>query len=1231
MTHNPRNLLSGIVIRFLLLVSFFALAPSTGSAAPDKPQVKNAQALIHRIAPTKPGHTLLTDAVYHDQIVVKFREGTRIRLRNKVLKALNGKNLAQLHDMLDKHGRPRVSRLFSRSEAGLDDDKTRGEARTHQQLADLNLYYMVQPPSGASEQDVESLIDDLNAMDIVEIAYPEPKAEPAAADIPPTTPDFEADQGHLNSAPQGVDAHYGWTLPGGQGLGTRFIDVEYGWRSTHEDLKAPFFAAGNFSSGTLSGNSSNDNHGTAVLGEILGDANGFGITGIAPQAEYGVSSATQGVAQAINTAAAQLSPGDVILIELHMKGPASGQTCTCNCGQFEFVPMEYTQADFDAIKAATANGIVVVEAGGNGSMDLDSAIYKGMFDRNVRDSGAILVGAGNSTNHGPTCWTNYGTRIDVQGWGNNVYTTGYGNLFKGDTSAPDPNQYYTATFSGTSSASPIIVGSVLAMEGYRKQNYGTVIAPEQMRLLLSMLGTPQASSPKHIGPLPDIHAMADRMGVDSDLDGLTDQQEVQFGTDIHQVDTDHDGVSDYREVCYDGDCSTYNPAPGGGDMNALDPDTDHDGLTDGDELLLYGSSPVAIDGDGDGLSDFDEVHVYGTNPGKSDSDGDGLNDQEEIVQYHTDPLNADSDGDLLNDYDEVITYHTDPNNPDSDGDGFTDGQEVQAGMDPLQYDGEAHPWLGTVTGRVTTPDGRGLAGVTFWDVTKYPQTVTTDANGYFVQRGYTSGQTVYFNTFGVPGYTLTPSGWSGAPFAHSGGAEVARNFIATQNTGTVSGRVTKDDGSALAGATFWDVVKYPLTFTTAADGSFIQTGYQAGQTAYFNYFVVSGYSLTPSGWSGAPFIHDGSAMTGKDFVATQKTGTVSGRITSPDGKGISGLTFWDVQRYPQTVTTASDGSFILTGYNAGDNVLFNTNGISGYMVTPSGWNGQSFTHDGSAIKHRDYVAVPNGSTTWLGTVTGRVTTPDGRGLAGVTFWDVTKYPQTVTTDANGYFVQSGYTSGQTVYFNTFVVPGYTLTPSGWSGAPFTYSGSAEVARNFIATQNTGTVSGRVTKDDGSALAGATFWDVVKYPLTFTTAADGSFIQTGYQAGQTAYFNYFVVSGYSLTPSGWSGAPFIHDGSAMTGKDFVATQKTGTVSGRITSPDGKGISGITLWDVTKYPQTVTTASDGSFTITGYQGGENVLLNTNGATDYDITPSGWDGQTFVHDGSAITKRDFIAVHK
>ena len=53
------------------------------------------------------------------------------------------------------------------------------------------------------------------------------------------------------------------------------------------------------------------------------------------------------------------------------------------------IPVEYWQANYDAISAATTAGLTVVEAAGNGQMNLDDDRYHNRFDKDSRDSGAI--------------------------------------------------------------------------------------------------------------------------------------------------------------------------------------------------------------------------------------------------------------------------------------------------------------------------------------------------------------------------------------------------------------------------------------------------------------------------------------------------------------------------------------------------------------------------------------------------------------------------------------------------------------------------------------------------------------------------------------------------------------------------------------------------------------------------------------------------------------------------
>jgi subtilisin family serine protease len=230
--------------------------------------------------------------------------------------------------------------------------------------------------------------------------------------------------------------------------------VEYSWVLDHEDLELD--PANIDTQATLSDPFNDTDHGTAVLGELGGGTNSYGVAGIVPATTMLVAPANTvehgyNPARAITLAAGVLNPGDAILIEQQFGV----------CGGTHFGPLEWLQSVFDAVAAATALGVVVVEAAGNGNVNLDDPACNNLFDRNVRDSGAIIVGAGDSGTRARLSFSSYGSRVDLQGWGNNVTTTGYGDLFN----PGDERQEYTSVFSGTSSASPIVTGAALAIQG----------------------------------------------------------------------------------------------------------------------------------------------------------------------------------------------------------------------------------------------------------------------------------------------------------------------------------------------------------------------------------------------------------------------------------------------------------------------------------------------------------------------------------------------------------------------------------------------------------------------------------------------------------------------------------------------------------------------------------------------------------------------------------------------
>jgi PKD repeat protein len=116
-----------------------------------------------------------------------------------------------------------------------------------------------------------------------------------------------------------------------------------------------------------------------------------------------------------------------------------------------------------------------------------------------------MVGAGD-LNHVPEWFTNYGTRVDVHGFGSNVYTLGYGDLYGSDTT-----NFYTATFGGTSSASPIIVGACAILQGIHKETHGRPLDYTEMHDLLKTHSTPQYPHSKAIGPMPNLQGSCDQV------------------------------------------------------------------------------------------------------------------------------------------------------------------------------------------------------------------------------------------------------------------------------------------------------------------------------------------------------------------------------------------------------------------------------------------------------------------------------------------------------------------------------------------------------------------------------------------------------------------------------------------------------------------------------------------------------------------------------------------------
>lgn len=449
------------------------------------------------------------------ELIVIFRREAGLRVTKGEFKSSKGIDVTPLTNLLASEGIV-IYPIFALSEEELES----------QEIPDLSVYYKID----ASDHRLDQLAEYLRSLNFVEAAYVKPPTLLGQPPNPPT-PDFTNHQGYLNASPEGVNAKFAWGCQGGTGLNVDIIDIEYGWLFDHEDLrKNQSFCI----DGQISNKIEDREHGTKVLGVIRGDRNEFGITGICPDAFMRTCSLDpQGSAHAIDVASASLDPGDIILIVIQQYGPRYGFMPRWPGSQYGCIPIEWWPDDFDAIRRAVKRGLIVVEIAGNGHENLDDPIYDqkpedfpdswtNPFNRSNPNSGAIIVGEGEPLRNPQ--WaparsrldeSNYGTRVDVQGWGWAITTCHGGDLWGGPLATPpDPKnlpeqRWYTGGFGGTCGAAAIVTGVIGCLQGVLRANNRFPLSSLTARELLRSTGLPQQDAPgrpstQRIGNFPNL-------------------------------------------------------------------------------------------------------------------------------------------------------------------------------------------------------------------------------------------------------------------------------------------------------------------------------------------------------------------------------------------------------------------------------------------------------------------------------------------------------------------------------------------------------------------------------------------------------------------------------------------------------------------------------------------------------------------------------------------------------
>lgn len=467
-------------------------------------------------------------APYH--VTVKFVDAAQIRAGGDSVWSLSGVSTTALQAFITT-SQLTLSPEFRLSSGTLSALAAEAAANSGVAQPDLGgVFRLGFATSDPSQQ--QAIANQLQDLPLVEYVQSVSSTPPPPADIPPTTPLYESQQHYFTALP-GLEFNYANGL-GLTGQGMQYVDIEYCWVLDHEDIDGQLLPEEGIIP-TFAGFDAWCFHGIAATGVLTARPNAYGMKGAAPAARAFVHTEHGGEteqplrqrrAEAIGSGQSRTSPGDVLMLEMQQcfdSNPCND--CSGRCG-----PAEIELAVWMATKMATDAGRVVVAAAGNGGVDMDGNAPGVAAYRRLGDSGAIIVGAGTPTpSLLPQSFSTYGSRVNLQAWGDGVGTLGY--FFPVPGAPSDRRQTYTPWFSGTSSATPLVTASALLTQQHAKIFFGIPMSPRELRGYLRATGTPQGPDPRQIGPLPNMRSAIDRID-EADVSVAAFATESQAGVGV---------------------------------------------------------------------------------------------------------------------------------------------------------------------------------------------------------------------------------------------------------------------------------------------------------------------------------------------------------------------------------------------------------------------------------------------------------------------------------------------------------------------------------------------------------------------------------------------------------------------------------------------------------------------------------------------------------------------------
>lgn len=323
------------------------------------------------------------------------------------------------------------------------------------------------PPDGSPFLDADQTLSD--TITDIDTDRETDVTEDVTTDV---TPDFSHRQGYLDAG-AGMNVRAAWAR-GVTGKGATVRHLDFGIYRRHEDLQ------GDVTVVNSRRESMDCNHGTASAGCVVATENGSGVTGVAHGCRFYFYEIDD-----LDLIVREASAGDIVSLDIHFGGRGS------------WLPALAIYSWWVNIRALTAKGVIVIMAAGNGGN------FIGPSSGRMRDhgeSGGILVGAGYSYNGTRLGFSNHGHRANlINSWGDNVASTGYGNL----QSRPGNNRNYTSDYAGTSSATPLCAGALALIQAYAITTHGVFLNAREMTDLIARTGSTEGLA-EGIGHRPNV-------------------------------------------------------------------------------------------------------------------------------------------------------------------------------------------------------------------------------------------------------------------------------------------------------------------------------------------------------------------------------------------------------------------------------------------------------------------------------------------------------------------------------------------------------------------------------------------------------------------------------------------------------------------------------------------------------------------------------------------------------